>query len=85
MAHCTQPGCDWYGTKAGRAIHLARMHNIHPQHLESESNPLASESKVCPIPWCGMVVSDLRAHFEEVHEDWRLSNGRFVFEVANGD
>jgi hypothetical protein len=67
----------------GLPIHLARAHGIHPQHdSESESNVLAFESKVCPIPWCGMVVPDLLRHFEESHEDWRLSSGRFVFEVV---
>jgi hypothetical protein len=29
-----------------------------------------------------MVVPDLHAHFVEVHEDWRLSSGKFVFEVG---
>ena len=83
MAHCTQPNCPWFGKKSGLLIHLARIHNIHPQHdMESESNVLASESKVCPIPWCGMVIPDLLRHFEELHEDWRLSSGKFVFEVV---
>jgi hypothetical protein len=29
-----------------------------------------------------MVVPDLLRHFEELHEDWRLSSGKFVFEVG---
>jgi hypothetical protein len=29
-----------------------------------------------------MVVPDLLRHFEELHEDWRLSSGKFVFEVV---
>ena len=76
------PKCHKMFRNNGLRIHLARIHNIHPQHLESESNVLASESKVCPIPWCGMVVPDLLRHFEELHEDWRLSSGKFVFEVG---
>jgi hypothetical protein len=78
------PECGKKFKISGLAIHRARQHGIHPEHLDSDSdsNPLASESKVCPIPWCGMVVPDLLRHFEELHEDWRLSSGKFVFEVV---
>lgn len=29
MARCNEPGCDWYGKKAGLAIHKAKVHGIH--------------------------------------------------------
>jgi hypothetical protein len=68
------PKCKKMFRNDGLPIHLARAHNIHPQHEDV--------SHVCPIPWCGMVVPDLLRHFEEQHEDWRLSSGKFVFEVG---
>ncbi len=81
MAHCTQPNCNWKGKKSGLPIHLARQHGIHPQH-DSDSNVLASESKICPVPGCGESVPDLLTHLQEFHDSWRLSDGRFVFEVV---
>ena len=68
------PKCHKMFRNDGLVIHLARKHGIHPQHEDV--------SQVCPIPWCGMVVPDLLRHFEELHEDWRLSSGKFVFEVV---
>ena len=35
MARCDVEGCDWYGTKAGKPIHMARMHDIHPVHEDT--------------------------------------------------
>jgi hypothetical protein len=32
MARCDVPGCDWYGKAAGKAIHMAKAHDIHPEH-----------------------------------------------------
>jgi hypothetical protein len=83
MARCNVEGCSWYGKRSGLPIHLARVHGIHPQHesLASESNVLASESKVCPVPGCGQEVGDLEGHLEEKHESWRLSSGKWVFDV----
>lgn len=47
MARCDVPGCKWYGTKAGKPIHMARIHDIHPVHedLEDYSNVLEEDSK----------------------------------------
>jgi len=73
MTRCTQTGCGWEGKARGLKIHLAKVHGIHPQHedvLES-----------CPVPGCGLHVPDLLAHLSQSHKEWRLSNGRFVFEV----
>jgi hypothetical protein len=73
MARCDYPGCDWTGKKAGLPIHKARAHDIHPNHdLEVGVK--------CPVPWCTVEVKDLEAHLEAEHEDWRRSDGRWVFE-----
>lgn len=80
MAHCTQPNCPWKGTRKGLLIHLGRMHGIRRDY-DSDSNELASESKQCPVPGCGQEVGDLGFHLSQVHEDWRLSSGKWVFEA----
>jgi len=84
MARCTQKGCNWYGKKRGLKMHLFRVHGIRTKYedLASQSKALASESKVCPVPGCGLHVPDLQAHLSQLHEDWRLSSGKFVFEVV---
>ena len=84
MAKCKVEGCSWYGKRSGLPIHQAKVHDIHPMHedLASESNLLESESKVCPVPGCGLAVPDLPQHWEEQHSEWKLSSGRFVFEVG---
>ena len=91
MAHCNVPNCNWYGTKKGLAIHLAKIHKIHPQHEPGiEILTLDQAGKVvsvqfalpCPVPGCGLYVSNLLSHAHSHHETWFLSNGRFVFEVV---
>jgi hypothetical protein len=74
MAECPIKNCKWKGKKGGLPVHLARIHHLRKSY--------DVETQVCPIPWCGMVVPDLLRHFEELHEDWRLSSGKFVFEVV---
>ncbi len=82
MAECPINQCDWRGKKSGLPIHLARMHHVRKDYdLESEYNVLASESK-CPVPGCGQEVGDLEGHLVANHQEWRLSNGKFVFEVG---
>ena len=76
------PECGKKFKLSGLAIHLARVHSIHPQHSDSDSNGTVSESKVCPVPGCGLQVPDLLSHARLFHEEWFLSNGRFVFEVV---
>jgi len=85
MAECPIKNCDWRGKKAGVAVHLGRVHKLRFQHeeLESESNELASESKPCPVPGCHLEAPDLEEHLSQSHPEWRLSNGRWVFEVEN--
>ena len=80
MANCTQRNCPWKGTQKGLLIHLGRVHRIRKDY-DSDSNVLASETK-CPVPGCHLLVGDLAIHLTEAHEDWRLSSGRFVFEVV---
>jgi hypothetical protein len=80
MASCPIKDCNWKGKKSGQPIHLARMHHIRRDY-DSESNVLASQSKVCPVPGCGQEVGDLEGHLEETHESWRLSCGKWVFDV----
>jgi hypothetical protein len=88
MANCPIKDCNWKGLKAGLPIHLARMHGVHPQHddLSEDSTIMAVSSnnnqvQVCPVPGCGQEVGDLEGHLEEKHESWRLSSGKWVFEV----
>jgi hypothetical protein len=73
MAHCTQPNCNWKGKKAGLPVHLGRIHNIRKNY--------DSEPKVCPVIGCGLKVDDVHGHCELFHPEWRMSDGRFVFEV----
>jgi hypothetical protein len=86
LANCPIKDCNWKGKKSGLPIHLARMHHIRRDYdsetigLASESNVLASESK-CPVPGCGQEAGDLESHLSENHQDWRLSSGKWVFEV----
>ena len=77
MARCNIEGCGWWGKARGLAVHQAKVHGVHPQH-----ESLASESKVCPVPGCRVAVDDLLPHLIESHESWRLSSGKFVFEVV---
>lgn len=94
MAHCPVKGCGWYGKAKGLRIHMARVHGVHPEHdalgepspirseLESESNSSEGTSNVkCPVIGCGKPVADLLTHLMESHREWRLSSGKFVFEV----
>ena len=79
------PECGKKFKISGLAIHRARQHDIHPEHngSDSQSTTLASESK-CPVIGCNKLVTDVKLHALKEHPDWILSNGRFVFEVANG-
>jgi hypothetical protein len=74
------PECGKKFKLSGMDIHRARMHHIRRDY-DSESNVLASESKLCPVPGCGQEVGDLEGHLEETHESWRLSCGKWVFDV----
>jgi hypothetical protein len=80
MAKCPIKNCNWKGKKAGLPVHLGRIHNIR-KNYDSESNVLASQSKVCPVIGCGLKVDDLLNHARLFHPEWRMSDGRFVFEV----
>jgi hypothetical protein len=74
LANCPIKDCNWKGKKSGLPIHLARKHGVHRKHEDLES-------EVCPVPGCGQEVGDLEGHLEEKHESWRLSSGKWVFEV----
>lgn len=78
------PKCGLRFRNIGLNIHLAKVHGIKVQHegVVFESNELASESKLCPVPGCGLLVGNLLDHARSYHNDWLMSNGRFVFEVA---
>ena len=44
MARCDVPGCRWYGKAAGKPIHMAKVHGIHPEHEDmSDIKELTSE------------------------------------------
>jgi len=68
MARCDIAGCDWYGKASGKAIHMARVHGVHPTHEETaddtwtlnvtlrtvgEGEPLSSVVEV-PLPVKGV-------------------------------
>ena len=80
MARCNIEGCVWWGKKAGLKIHQFRVHNIRAKHEDFSSS--VSASQLCPVPGCGVAVDDLLPHLIESHESWRLSSGKFVFEVG---
>ncbi len=58
-------------TNKGWYTHMATIHGIR-------------SARACPVPHCHTVLSegDLQAHLEAEHLDWKLSDGRFVFEVG---
>jgi hypothetical protein len=74
------PVCNRKFKNVGLQIHMTKVHGFKVVH-DSDSNVLASESKACPVPGCGQAVGDLENHLSENHQDWRLSNGKWVFEV----
>jgi len=70
-------------SKKGILIHQAKVHGVHPQHDDIKSIETMEKSPyLCPVPGCGVAVSDLLPHLIESHESWRLSSGKFVFEVV---
>ncbi len=48
MARCDIAGCDWYGKASGKAIHMARVHGVHPRHEEEVAAP-SGERLIEPI------------------------------------
>jgi hypothetical protein len=37
MARCDVEGCDWVGKAKGKAIHMAKIHGIHPEHDDEDA------------------------------------------------
>ena len=52
-----------------------------------ESTPPLIQVVHCPVPFCTYksAPESVRGHLENKHPEWRMSNGRFVFEVDNGN
>lgn len=57
-------------TNDGLAVHLARMHK--------------DDLMLCPHPFCGKTLpaNEMRRHWEEEHDTWRLHTGLFVWEAV---
>ena len=88
MAECPIKNCDWRGKKAGVAVHLGRVHKLRFQHeeiaSESKARPEIATVEMCPVPFCHYrsTPESVRDHLESKHPEWRMSDGRFVFEVV---
>jgi len=61
-------------TNDGLGVHLARMHK----------DELKALLKPCPHPFCkkSFPADEMRAHWEEEHDTWKLHTGLFVWEAV---
>lgn len=57
-------------TNEGFRVHMGKLHK------DKLLRP-------CPVPGCTEKVRDVRAHAEDNHPEWKLGDGRFVWEVLD--
>ena len=62
-------------TNAGLSVHIAKIHKAE----------LKAQLKPCPHPFCkkSFPSDQMRAHWEEEHDTWKMHDGRFVWEVLD--
>lgn len=70
-------------TAHGLKIHLGKVHEIHHEDSEKTNTQIPSGLLPCPHPFCkkSFPVDQMRLHWEDEHETWKLHTGKYVWEV----